>query len=133
MGGSKVREGCVFFLKFGGVGSFPAFVIASPASVIGSLVTWHNSLAVTISRLNRLLITLDRHVRTHTWDNIAQKYSMEKMNIFFLYPESISDTLASKSNKFSTELCHLQVKEEQRGLFLKEIIKKSKDVEKKRN
>ena len=44
------------------------------------------SAAVTISRLNRLLITLDRHVRTHTWDNIAQKYSMEKINIYFSLP-----------------------------------------------
>lgn len=35
-----------------------------------------------ISRLNRLLITPDHHVRTHTWESIAQKYSMENMNIF---------------------------------------------------
>ena len=58
-----------------------------------------------ISRLNRLLITPDHHVRTHTWESIAQKYSMENMNIFILYQESIPDTFASKSNAFSTELC----------------------------
>ncbi len=61
-----------------------------------------------ISRLNRLLITPDNHVRTHTWESIAQKYSMENMNIFLiLNQESISDTFASKSNAFSTELCLL--------------------------
>ena len=39
-----------------------------------------------ISRLNRLLITPDHHVRTHTWESIAQKYSMENMNIFYPLP-----------------------------------------------
>ena len=39
-----------------------------------------------ISRLNRLLITPDYHVRTHTWESIAQKYSMENMNIFYPPP-----------------------------------------------
>ncbi len=58
-----------------------------------------------ISRFNRLLITLDHHVRTHTKESIAQKYSMENKNIFFiLYQESISDTLAIKQNTFSNEL-----------------------------
>ena len=38
-------------------------------------------------------------VRTHTSENIAQKYSIENM-IFFHYQESISDTKASKSNIF---------------------------------
>ena len=47
------------------VGSFPAFVLTSPASVIGIQETYHNSL-VTISRLNRLLITPDHHVRKHS-------------------------------------------------------------------
>ncbi len=31
-----------------------------------------------------------------------------KWIFFFLYRESLSDTLASKSNAFSTELCHLR-------------------------
>jgi len=44
------------------VGSFPAFALASPASVIGSRVNYHKSPVVTISRFNRLLITLIHHV-----------------------------------------------------------------------
>ena len=40
-------------------GSLPAFVFAFPTSVASQgQDTWHNSLALTISRLNRLLITL---------------------------------------------------------------------------
>ncbi len=40
-----------------------------------------------ISRLNRLLITPDHHVRTHTWERKAQKYSTENMNIFYTLAE----------------------------------------------
>ena len=60
------------------------------------------------SSVRPLLISADHFVRTHTWENIAHKYSREIMNIFSLFREegkSISDTLASKSNAFSIELC----------------------------
>jgi hypothetical protein len=43
-----------------------------------------------VKRLNtthyRLLITQNQHVRTHTWESIAQKYSMESMNILYPLP-----------------------------------------------
>ena len=47
-------------------GSFPALVLASPTSLIGSQETKLNSLAVTISWLYRLLsIPHSHHVRNH--------------------------------------------------------------------
>ena len=45
--------------------------------------------------------------RRQSWDNIAQKYSVEKIEYFFPIHGSISDTLAFKSNTFFTELRHL--------------------------
>ena len=46
---------------------------------------------VTISRLNRLLITLIHHVRTHFLENLTQKYSRGTGRIceyFFIPPPS---------------------------------------------
>ena len=73
-----------------------------------------------ISRLNRLLITPDHHVRTHTWESIAQKYSMENMNIFYPLPgidlghlcfqvERVLHWAMPPSNAFSTEICLLLI------------------------
>ena len=44
------------------------YFLAVPKSVIRSQETWHNSLAVTILRLNQLY-------RMLTWDKAAEKYS----------------------------------------------------------
>ena len=58
-----------------------------------------------ISRLDRLLIT----PRSSCSNSHLRKHSSEIFNgeFFILYQESISDTFASNSNAFSTELCLL--------------------------
>ena len=89
------------------VGSFPAFVLASPASEIGSQETKTQLTRGYISRLNRLLITQIIMFELTLEKAQLSKYSMENMNFFILYKESISDTFASMSNAFSAELCLL--------------------------
>jgi hypothetical protein len=60
------------------VGSFPsAFALASPANVIGQTRGLTRLiLAVTISSLDRLIITQDHRARTHTLERFSTEYEL---------------------------------------------------------
>ena len=87
--GGKFDWASCFRGKFDWPSCFGAKKVWSSALVILNKDATRNLTHFTsgyISRLNRLLITPDHHVRTHTWESIAQKYSMENMNIFYPLP-----------------------------------------------
>ena len=78
------------------------FVLALPTSVIRSQEAWHNSLAVTISRLNRLQIILVHRA----WDNAAEKYSKWFLNIFVLLWDLNQTPSASRAITLPTRPHH---------------------------